>query len=419
MFDGRLFALLGEQLARRQPDAWEQLRFAEDRTWRRASFDFRTQVRAAKEALSTRAEDVIYLGAPVDTELRLTRDELEGALLPDVRAAVAELAATAERAGRSPAELDRVLLVGGSSRIPIVARLVGEWFGRVPTTWGDPKSAVVLGALAVDRDSTRELSGVAPTGPVLVAAVASAAAPNGGSAAAETVPIAVTAPVPTAAAGGVRADRARPRRTPLVAAAAVAIALVAGGIALAGGGGDGDAAAPLTTESATTSPAASTSSSASSTTSTTSTTPTTVAPSSSASTVGSTITAPVAIETSAVSPPVTGATAAPRPTSAPVVTQAPAATVATTTVAVVETPAPTTAAPETAPPTNPPPSTASIKNLVGSDYSAARNYLINLGFGVNTVFATDGTPDQSSLVKSQSHAGETPKGTTVTLTVYQ
>ena len=50
-----------------------------------------------------------------------------------------------------PSQIDDVVLVGGSTRIPLVRRLVGELFGRTPHTDLNPDEVVALGA-AVQAD---------------------------------------------------------------------------------------------------------------------------------------------------------------------------------------------------------------------------------------------------------------------------
>lgn len=150
-FDERLFHHVGERIAGSQPDAWEQLRFSTDRTWRKLGHDLRTEARRAKEALSSNTEYTIYVGAPVDTAILITRDELEALIRGDIQSTVDELVSTVERAGISIGDLAAVNLVGGSSRIPLVTRLVAERFGQLPQTWGDPKAAVALGAIKATR----------------------------------------------------------------------------------------------------------------------------------------------------------------------------------------------------------------------------------------------------------------------------
>jgi hypothetical protein len=151
VFDERLFAHVGDRLAETSPEAWESLRFATDRSWRKVGHDLRLEVRRAKEALSSNAEYTVYVGSPVDATVLVTRDELESLIQADVAATVEELAATVQRAGIAVEDLAAVNLAGGSSRIPLVTRLVGERFGQLPQTWGDPKAAVALGAVKATR----------------------------------------------------------------------------------------------------------------------------------------------------------------------------------------------------------------------------------------------------------------------------
>jgi MFS family permease len=126
-------------------------------------------VRVAKESLSGAPSATVYVPAPVDLEVHVTREELETLVRPDLERTVEELLATVERAG-SPA-LKAIYLVGGGSRMPLVGRLVAERTGITPTTWGDPKASVALGA-AVSRGMTETPTGVIPI--PLPAAVAAA-----------------------------------------------------------------------------------------------------------------------------------------------------------------------------------------------------------------------------------------------------
>jgi len=54
-------------------------------------------------------------------------------------------------AGLQPGQVDEVVMVGGSTRIPLVQRLVGELFERVPHTELNPDEVVALGA-AIQAD---------------------------------------------------------------------------------------------------------------------------------------------------------------------------------------------------------------------------------------------------------------------------
>ncbi|BCT92281.1 molecular chaperone HscC [Lysobacter helvus] len=63
---------------------------------------------------------------------------------------VQRMRAPLERAMRdaklSPSQLDEILLVGGASRMPMVAKMVSRMFGRLPLRHIDPDQAIALGA---------------------------------------------------------------------------------------------------------------------------------------------------------------------------------------------------------------------------------------------------------------------------------
>ena len=101
----------------------------------------------AKEALSADPEVGIPAVLPnVVTEVRLTRPELETMIRPALAETIGSLQRAMESAGVTPEEVSRVLLVGGSSRIPLVAEMVSGAFGRPVAIDAHPKHAVALGA---------------------------------------------------------------------------------------------------------------------------------------------------------------------------------------------------------------------------------------------------------------------------------
>ena len=101
----------------------------------------------AKEALSSEPEAAISVVLPnVVTQVRLTRAELERMIRPALTDSIAALERALASAGVTPAAVSRVLLVGGSSRIPLVAQLVSSALGRPIAIDAHPKHAVALGA---------------------------------------------------------------------------------------------------------------------------------------------------------------------------------------------------------------------------------------------------------------------------------
>ncbi|WP_445183436.1 Hsp70 family protein [Pseudonocardia sp. Cha107L01] len=104
----------------------------------------------AKEDLSTVTETVIPVFLPeLNFDLRITRAQFEDLVRAQVESTVGALARTLRSAQVNPAQLTAVLLVGGSSRIPLVARTVSEALGVRTVVDAHPKHAVALGAAAL------------------------------------------------------------------------------------------------------------------------------------------------------------------------------------------------------------------------------------------------------------------------------
>jgi molecular chaperone DnaK len=81
----------------------------------------------------------------------LTRTEFEKILEPLVQRTLAPSQQALNDAGLSPAQIDEVVLVGGSTRIPLVRKAVAELFGRKPHDELNPDEVVALGA-AIQAD---------------------------------------------------------------------------------------------------------------------------------------------------------------------------------------------------------------------------------------------------------------------------
>jgi molecular chaperone DnaK (HSP70) len=82
---------------------------------------------------------------------RITRAEFEGIIRPLVERTLAPCHQALSDAGLQPSDVDEVVLVGGSTRMPLVRRVVEELFGRTPHSELNPDEVVALGA-AVQAD---------------------------------------------------------------------------------------------------------------------------------------------------------------------------------------------------------------------------------------------------------------------------
>ena len=90
-------------------------------------------------------------GRPSGYTRPITRGEFEAIIAPIVARTLAPCRQALEDAGLRPDQVDEVVLVGGSTRIPTVRREVERLFGRVPHTDLNPDEVVALGA-AVQAD---------------------------------------------------------------------------------------------------------------------------------------------------------------------------------------------------------------------------------------------------------------------------
>ncbi len=109
----------------------------------------REAVIEAKHRLSTAesaAIEIPFLEGGTNFSRVLSREELERLSQPIVEKTRAHCLRSLADAKLTPADLDEVILVGGTTRMPLVRRVVGEIFGRGPNTSQDPDEAVAIGA---------------------------------------------------------------------------------------------------------------------------------------------------------------------------------------------------------------------------------------------------------------------------------
>ncbi len=152
LFDEIISNHLGEQLP---PDAWEAIQIGDEPLWQQVGATLRNEARKAKETLSGNPYADLIVPLPTGLQqIRLTRTEFEDLVQPYVAETVVLLDRCVMEAGLQAEELAGISLVGGSSRSPIVERLVKDAFPTVPVIRrGDPKTAVAAGAARAVRSS--------------------------------------------------------------------------------------------------------------------------------------------------------------------------------------------------------------------------------------------------------------------------
>ncbi len=122
-------------------------------------FDVAITAPATKQALRTLAENIkirlseqdnaefeLDLGRGRTYRRQITRAESETLITPLVNRTIQHCAQALTDAHLTPADIDQAILVGGSTRVPLVRQRVADFFGRPPYTALNPDEVVALGA---------------------------------------------------------------------------------------------------------------------------------------------------------------------------------------------------------------------------------------------------------------------------------
>ncbi|MGI5174896.1 Hsp70 family protein [Dactylosporangium sp. CA-152071] len=158
--DAALVEHLGRLVAHRARDAWDRLRQPATAADRRAHRQLWEDVRLAKESLSRRSQTLVHLPV-LDETVPVSRDEFEQLAEPVIARTVAVTRAAVRSAGIGLSDVGGIFLVGGSSRVPLVATLLHRAFGMPPTVLEQPELVVAEGSLILlDACEERTPTGV-------------------------------------------------------------------------------------------------------------------------------------------------------------------------------------------------------------------------------------------------------------------
>ena len=124
---------------RQDRQAYERLKAAAE--WAKIQLSDKPQVKLCIEELAYGDG-----GKALNLDFALTRDQLEHMCQPLVARSFDVCEDAMKAAGLRPTQLDNVILVGGSTRIPLLQRMVAEYFGRKPLADIDPDLVVAQGA---------------------------------------------------------------------------------------------------------------------------------------------------------------------------------------------------------------------------------------------------------------------------------
>lgn len=121
--------------------------------------EMRKDAEKAKKELSTRSKTVIMLRAQGKvSRVEIDRSRFENLIKAKVDTTLSLLKTTLRDAKLEPHDIDRVLLIGGSTRVPLVRKSLIDFFGKEVDTSVNPDEAVALGAALFAAQKIAELS---------------------------------------------------------------------------------------------------------------------------------------------------------------------------------------------------------------------------------------------------------------------
>ncbi len=108
----------------------------------------RLQAEAAKKVLSVEES---FTATLLDQNITLTKAEFEELIKPLIETTIISCANALKDAGLTAESIDTIVLVGGSTRVPIVKKAVSDFFGKPVNDTVNPDEVVALGA-AIQAD---------------------------------------------------------------------------------------------------------------------------------------------------------------------------------------------------------------------------------------------------------------------------
>jgi actin-like ATPase involved in cell morphogenesis len=181
---------------------WERLMEPATLEERRAQRQLWDEVRIAKERLS-RNQSADFVVPLLNREVHLTRDELETVARPVLDQTVQVTRGLLRWAELPEGRLAGVFLVGGASRIPLVATLLHRALGEAPVVIEQPELVVAEGSILAD-------AALLATGPAAPGPTAELRLVSSRRAEAETVRVAASSLLPRSGPGASSPTAPRP-----------------------------------------------------------------------------------------------------------------------------------------------------------------------------------------------------------------
>jgi hypothetical protein len=161
--DDLVIKMVGVAVPPDAAEAWQRLVTPTTTAELRRFMQLCDDVRAAKEALSRQLAVAVHVPL-VDQDVQIRREAFESAVEPLLARTVDVAAGLLTATGAAVDQVGELLLLGGSSRIPLVATLLHRRLGISPTAREQPELMVAEGALtAAARTDGAPLGSSAPS----------------------------------------------------------------------------------------------------------------------------------------------------------------------------------------------------------------------------------------------------------------
>jgi Molecular chaperone len=112
--------------------------------------ELRAHAEKTKRELSKRGRSLLLLrGQGKESRIEIERAKLDELIRPKLGTTLALVRSSLADANLTPQQIDRVLLIGGSTRVPAVRQMLADFFGKEADFSVNPDEAVALGAALV------------------------------------------------------------------------------------------------------------------------------------------------------------------------------------------------------------------------------------------------------------------------------
>jgi|APSaa5957512622_1039677.scaffolds.fasta_scaffold05113_4 molecular chaperone DnaK len=121
--------------------------------------ELRALAEKTKRELSKRSKSLLVVrGKGKESRVEVHREKFNDLIKPKLDTTLSLIRSTLKDAKLEPSDVDRILLIGGSTRVPAVYNLLENFFGKEPDASVNPDEAVALGAALIAAQKAMEIT---------------------------------------------------------------------------------------------------------------------------------------------------------------------------------------------------------------------------------------------------------------------